>query len=65
MSDFYELRRREFLVKAIGSEPEDPIRQISMEDQTLVLREYPGKKMGRTATKLVEIRNKTLLGQHC
>ena len=44
MSDFYELRRSEFLVKVIGSEPEDPIRKISMEDQTLVLREYPGKK---------------------
>ena len=44
MSDYYETRRREFLVKVINSEPEDPIRKISMEDETLVLREYAGKK---------------------
>ena len=62
MSDYYETRRREFLVKVINSEPEDPIRKISMEDETLVLREYAGKKMGGATTKLVEIWYKTLLG---
>jgi len=44
MSEYYELQRRRLIIKILNAPQTDPIKSICIENDTVKLKEYTGKK---------------------